>query len=218
MKDIKIETLQHFDSTANCYDKSHDGRFTQSMYQPILKELLKMPRGKLLDLGCGNGNMLVRLRNTRFELYGADLSSEMIKEAQCRLGLDASLMVADAENLPYEDSLFDILLCNASFHHYPNPRKALREMYRVLKPNGALLIGEGYAAWPLRAFINYSFRYSDSGDFHTYGQKELSTLLSESGFQSVEIKKIGFTKRLYVAHSSKLTIKTKRHTSPRIIF
>ena len=47
----------------------------------------------------------------------------MIEEAGKKLGKAARLQVGDAEQLPYKDNFFDVVVCNASFHHYPNPGK-----------------------------------------------------------------------------------------------
>ncbi len=49
--------------------------------------------------------------------------------------------LADAEELPFEDAMFDVSVCNALFHHYINPDIVLDEMSRVIKPGGTLLIG-----------------------------------------------------------------------------
>ena len=51
--------------------------------------------------------------------------------------------IGDAENIPYENNQFDCITCAHSFHHYPHKKKAIREMFRVLKPNGKLMIIDG---------------------------------------------------------------------------
>ena len=54
-------------------------------------------------------------------LTGIDLSSQMIEKAKHQLKNKATLVVGDSENLPFFDQTFDIVYCNDSFHHYPNP-------------------------------------------------------------------------------------------------
>ena len=195
----KEKSLKHFDSSAAEYDSSFDGRFVKVMYQPLLEELKKEEKGKLLDVGCGTGNVLCKLINGRRELYGIDLSENMVEESRKRLKGDADVKIADAEHIPYMDNMFDTLVCNASFHHYPHPEKVLREMKRVLKNGGKLLIGEGYVIQPFRTLLNFCFRFSDSGDFHSYGKHELVRMLKADGFHISEVKMTSSHTILYIA-------------------
>ena len=66
----------------------------------------------------------------------------MIESAQKKLGEKVILEVGDAEKLPYAENQFDIVICNASFHHYPNPDRVLSEIKRVLKIEGILILGD----------------------------------------------------------------------------
>ena len=79
-----------------------------------------------------------------YKRQGIDLSSQMIEKAKHQLKNKATLVVGDSENLPFFDQTFDIVYCNDSFHHYPNPQKAIAEIYRVLKIGGTLIIGDTY--------------------------------------------------------------------------
>lgn len=199
MKTIQENTQKHFDMTAKNYDNTFDGRFVQPMYASLLKEIHALSSGKLLDVGCGNGNVLSALAKEDFHLYGIDLSENMVKEAKKQLGSSAEIQVADAANLPYAKDSFDILVCNASFHHYPQPGKVLQEMHRVMKKNSVLLIGEGYAIQPFRFFLNIGFKLSNKGDVRSYGKQELTGLLKDNGFQLTKIEKTGRYSVLYVA-------------------
>jgi ubiquinone/menaquinone biosynthesis C-methylase UbiE len=199
MKEEKAKSRKHFNSTAGEYDSSFDGKFVKVMYEPLLDELKKNTEGKLLDVGCGTGNILCELVNEKRELFGIDLSENMVKECSKRMEDNAEIKVADAEHIPYKDNFFDILICNASFHHYPHPEEVLKEMKRVLKSGGRLLIGEGYASQPFRALINLSFHFSDSGDFKSYGKHEFIRMLEGNGFCIAEVKKTSTHTILYTA-------------------
>jgi ubiquinone/menaquinone biosynthesis C-methylase UbiE len=199
MKKEKENSIKHFNSTAGEYDNSFDGRFVKVMYEPLLNELNKNQKGKLLDVGCGTGNILCKLINGKRELFGIDLSENMVSECSKRMAHNAEIKVADAEHIPYEDNFFDVLICNASFHHYPHPEEVLKEMKRILKKGGQLLIGEGYAIQPFRALLNLSFRFSDSGDFKSYGKHEFIKMLEENGFRISEVKKTSNHTILYSA-------------------
>lgn len=199
MKEEKEKSIKHFNSTAKEYDSSFDGKFVKVMYEPLLDELKKSAEGKLLDVGCGTGNILCKLVNGKRELFGIDLSENMVRECRRRMESNAEIKVADAEHMPYKDNFFDVLVCNASFHHYPHPEEVLKEMKRVLKSGGRLLIGEGYVLQPFRAILNLSFRFSDSGDFKNYGKHEFIRMLEDNGFRIVEVKKTSNHTILYIA-------------------
>lgn len=199
MNSFTEKSKKHYNKTAASYDESSDGKFVKPMYESLVEKIKTVSAENLLDVGCGNGNVLSALAGTDLKLYGADLSEEMIKEAGRRLGERVNLEVADAEKLPFDDNFFDLLICNASFHHYPHPDAVLSEMHRVLRKGAVLLIGEGLFKQPGRFFMNLFIRFSDGGDFHCYGKKELSLMLKNSGFEVTEIIDTGKRTVLYCA-------------------
>lgn len=201
MSDSKNKSKRHFDAIATNYNTSHDGKFCADMYAPLIEAIHKVKGENLLDLGCGNGNLLTQLVRSGFVLTGVDLSEAMIEQARQRLDGYAELIAADAGHLPFPADAFDVLVCNASFHHYPEPEAALKEMHRVLRPGGTLLIGECYMAQPLRAAMNVLIRFSPDGDHHFYGKRELSSLLEAHGFAIQSIRKTGQHTVLYIART-----------------
>ena len=78
----KDKTKQHFDRTAQNYNNSDDGKFVAPMYEIILEEIQKSQSGKILDVGCGNGNLFMLLPDEKYELFGIDFSENMILEAK----------------------------------------------------------------------------------------------------------------------------------------
>ena len=98
-----------------------------------------------LDLGCGTGwavGEVARRVNQRGEFYGIDLAPKMIERAKenSRDLKNLHFEQANAEELPFQNDLFDLALCTNSFHHYPHPAIALNEIRRVLKPGGRIYI------------------------------------------------------------------------------
>ncbi|MBC3796818.1 class I SAM-dependent methyltransferase [Acetobacterium tundrae] len=188
----KQATKKHFDESAEDYNNSYDGKFVKCMYDEIVERVLAANPKSILDLGCGNGNVLEKIKlKSDADLYGLDLSENMIESAKEKLGARVELKVGDAEQLPYDDNQFDIIVCNASFHHYPNPDQVLQEIHRVLKPNGTLVLGDPTAPfeWYLK-FLNWGLKWSNSGDYRIYGKKEIHELLLRHGFKASDWKKI----------------------------
>ena len=91
----KTTTIAYFDRTAADYNASHDGKFVRPMYRTVLEEALSVPWRDVLDIGCGNGNLLAALLEARSEAnyHGVDLSPNMAAEARRRLGDGVSIQV-----------------------------------------------------------------------------------------------------------------------------
>jgi ubiquinone/menaquinone biosynthesis C-methylase UbiE len=92
----------------------------------------------LLDAGCGNGGVARLLRERVREVIAIDV--ERFAEWEDLSGL--TFRVADAEQLPFEDSSFDLVHSKDALHHMEAPERALAEYARVLKPGGRALITE----------------------------------------------------------------------------
>lgn len=195
----KEKTMNHFNNTAFDYNNSKDGKFVASMYDVLVDEILKFPGGKILDVGCGNANLFDLLPNGKYELHGIDFSENMILEARNNCKVNASFCVGDAEKLPFDNDTFDIIVCNASFHHYIHPNEVLQEMHRVLKDGGKLLIGDPYIPTFIRPLINRITKYSDEGDYHFYGISEMGKILLKNGFTPVLSKKTGDRTAFHIA-------------------
>ena len=75
--DAKEKTKRHFNATAADYNNSGDGKFVQPMNESLVRELRKLKGGKLLDVGCGNGNLFGLLKE-EYHFYGVDLSENML--------------------------------------------------------------------------------------------------------------------------------------------
>lgn len=189
--DPKERTRRHFNATAEDYSNTHDGRFVQPMYAALISELEEISSGRLLDIGCGNGDFFELIKDKGLELHGVDLAENMVRVARQRYGAIAEIILADAENLPYQDGMFDIIICNASFHHYTNPKAVLAQMRRVLKDNGMVLIGDPWLPQPLRGLMNYFTKYSHEGDYHFYGKKEMKILMAECGLELISSRRTG---------------------------
>jgi len=95
----------------------------------------------ILDLGTGTGAMLpvLRLYAPASRLVAVDLANGMLQRARAR-GAHAALLQADVHRLPLLDASFDLALCHAAFPHFTDKPRSLRELRRLLRPGGYLLI------------------------------------------------------------------------------
>jgi ubiquinone/menaquinone biosynthesis C-methylase UbiE len=136
----KAKVQEHFDRWAVNYDKGHITSWLRAFQQRTIEAMSPRAHAYVLDVGCGSGWAVSQLGALLIQgrAYGIDLSPAMIARAKDNTKGMANVRfeVGDSENIPYDDALFDAVMCSSSFHHYPNPVKALREFKRVLKPNG----------------------------------------------------------------------------------
>jgi ubiquinone/menaquinone biosynthesis C-methylase UbiE len=137
-----------FDSIADEYDKwykSKMGRFVDEVETRLVFDMF-LPRqyNSVLDVGCGTGNFSIKLAMHNCKVTGIDLSREMLAAARRKAGYekpDILFKQMDVYNLEFPDRHFDDVFSVAAFEFITEPQRAYREMYRVLKPGGRLLIG-----------------------------------------------------------------------------
>ncbi|MFB7250197.1 class I SAM-dependent methyltransferase [Microbacterium sp. NPDC056234] len=102
------------------------------------------PGERILDLGAGTASSSASLARSGAEVVAADFSPGMLAEGRRRHGHlpNLSFVEADAMNLPFEDAEFDAVTMSYSLRNVQDPKKAIRELYRVTKPGGRILINE----------------------------------------------------------------------------
>lgn len=183
----ELESKVYYDHIAQRFNHSWDGFLSQFFKKEIVKKLQWKKTDSILDVGCANGTLLSMLHETRdFNGFGLDISPEMIKIAQ-QNHPDFNFQVGSAQALPYENQQFDLVICSASFHHFPNPLTFLEEAKRVLKDNGRLVIAEiRIPLYDVRTIYNrYITAKSKEGDVKVYGHHELIKLFEASDFDIV---------------------------------
>lgn len=188
----KEKSKKCFDKDADNYETTYNGKHAKKTYGVVLKIVKESHSKNLLDVGCGTGKVLSELKkyNSKIKLSGIDLSENMLSIAKKNLDDKVELKVGDSENLPWNDNTFDTILCTDSFHHYPNPEKVIKEMKRVLKKEGKVIIADPWMIMPLRVITNIMLRYSNSGDYKIYSKKAIISLLASNGFSKIQWKRI----------------------------
>jgi len=114
----------------------------------VLKEKVEFAKPQstdlALDIACGPGAFALGVAPRVHFAWGVDLTPEMLRRARAYQAekqiMNAAFLRSDAEQLPFPASTFDLVSCQCSFHHMPKPQLVLREMVRVAKPEGRLLI------------------------------------------------------------------------------
>jgi ubiquinone/menaquinone biosynthesis C-methylase UbiE len=180
----------HFDHEAAVYET---GNRYRRLWQPRNEaiDLLELTSDdRLLDLGCGTGETLRRLGPLVSRAVGADISPAMIEQARSQAQGQTNLefAVAEAGRLPFADETFSAILCTFSFHHYPRPAEAAREIARVLKHGGRLVLADANSdLWTIK-LADLVARRREPGHVHFCSSKELTLLLSGAGLTQIAIR------------------------------
>ena len=139
------------------------GSFVHGLAGGVLEWLNPQPGERILDIGCGDGQLTLRLTATGAQVTGVDASGEMLAAARAR-GVQADQ--ASAEKLPYPDHCFDALFSNAALHWVHDHAAMLYEAHRVLRAGGRFVAefgGHGNIAAIDVAFAAALERYGFAG-------------------------------------------------------
>lgn len=128
---------------------------------------------RLLDVGCGLGDVLARLPD-QYQLVGTDYAWNNVRISGRRLAGRASIARASIYELPYESNSFDACLCLEVLEHIEDDQRAAREIARVMKPGGILIAAVPYTYyWPQYLRL--------MGHFRHYTRESFSALMNDAG-------------------------------------
>jgi tRNA (uracil-5-)-methyltransferase TRM9 len=186
-------------TTQDVYDRIAESWYNfrhRTIFQHELEDLAKRWKGgRLLNIGCAHGPDFPPFAPS-FELYGADISGKMLELARkyaAKYNFRVNLAQADARQLPFNDNFFDWAIAVATYHHIEGDTerlKALKELYRILKPGGEAFITV-WNKWQPRFWLSPKdtqvpwkskdktvYRY-----YHLFSYRELEKLARHAGFE-----------------------------------
>ncbi|KPN49464.1 class I SAM-dependent methyltransferase [Mycobacterium intracellulare] len=117
------------------------------VFAQLVRLSAAMPGDRVVDVGCGTGYFTRRIARSvqpDGSVIGIDPSQSMVDYAAQRAPANCTFQIAGAEDLPFADQSFDLVVSSLAFHHFPVDRRAdaVREMFRVLRPGGRLFIAD----------------------------------------------------------------------------
>ncbi|OGG04307.1 hypothetical protein A2Z33_04115 [Candidatus Gottesmanbacteria bacterium RBG_16_52_11] len=163
--------------------------FRESLIIRTIKSVL--PKGNVLDLGCGGGSLMVRLARQGYHAYGIDMSPKAVARVKATVAGYAwrkmvHVRTGDATKIPYPPASMDAVVAGETLEHVIHDRVAVSEAYRVLKPGGSFIIT--VPANPRK------FGEIDrlAGHVRRYTRNDLSYILKNAGFTVERIFQWGF--------------------------
>ena len=135
--------------------------------------LLDAPYDSALEFGYGSGLLLPTLNSSCKKLSAIDIASEpsKVRPALDRLGFNVDLKMGDITKIAYPSDNFDLIAGFSVFEHISNPEPILKEMHRILKSRGQLLVGMPRVDGIMSQFFKHIIRYKNIDDHHVMSHK-----------------------------------------------
>jgi ubiquinone/menaquinone biosynthesis C-methylase UbiE len=187
---------REYDRLAGRYDRRWQ-RYTRDTLALLRPLLAGRDAGDVLDLGCGTGALLPLLRAWDVRVrrcVGVDPSSEMLRAAAAKTGegVAATFAAASADALPFRDAAFDTVVSASSLHFWTRPETGLREVRRVLRPGGRLLLLDWSRDAAAMRLLDLWLRTVSRGRAHhrVYSAAEARALLAGAGFRVAALDRV----------------------------
>lgn len=179
MQRKKENSTVSFDEDAQGYDSGKASQFANKCYAYVFNIIRHIQFDNILDVGCGTGTFMTMVLEEKPQVkgYGIDFSNEMLKIASTKVPKRTKLIHGMAEELPYENKKFDLVVMIDSFGYFGDPKQAIKEVYRVLKPGGKLVMADRMGRGIMRYFN------------HSYTEQEIRECLMQAGFDVVSLMK-----------------------------
>jgi ubiquinone/menaquinone biosynthesis C-methylase UbiE len=170
----------------------HDSLPLMHDFSVAVTALELLPGHRVLDLGVGSCWTTEWLARLNIDVVATDIAVDMLSVGRERVrDLDAGLVTGDLEALPFAAQSFDRALCMNALHHIPDPSLALREIARVLKPSGRLVLiepGQGHAEREASQHATREFGVLEQELEATH----LMQLCTQAGFTRVVVRPLSY--------------------------
>jgi ubiquinone/menaquinone biosynthesis C-methylase UbiE len=178
------EIVDQFTRQAAQFAQSHTAK-SQDILHQIVRMAEPQPADTMLDVACGPGLLVCAFARRVHHGTGIDLTPAMLEQAkqlQQKERLDnVSWVQGDVMALPWADTSFDIVTCRFAFHHFPEPLAVLREMLRVCRSGGRVVVADSTPATEKADAFNAMEMMRDPSHTRALPIKELRGLFADAG-------------------------------------
>ncbi|MDQ8172170.1 MAG: class I SAM-dependent methyltransferase [Gemmatimonadota bacterium] len=181
---------REYDALAGRYDQRWAGYVAASTALAAARVSLA-PAQRLLDVGCGTGVLLERLRahDPDAQYVGVDATPGMLARAHARLGSDVLLIEASGEALPLPDQSVHAVVSTSALHYMADAPRALREMHRVLAPGGTLVLVDWCADFVAMRALDLVLRVVDRAHERTRTTAQVRGLAAGANFEHIHVSR-----------------------------
>lgn len=177
-----------FDRQAEAYERLPDVQDEKSLNAIVALANLSGTES-VLDLACGPGFLTTAFARQCRRAVGLDATPKLLAHAYsyaARMGVrTVCFVLGDADVLPFGPGIFDVAVCRAAFHHFPDPQAILRQLIHVLKPRGRLIVGDQInSEHPTKASFHDRFeKLCDPTHVHALSEPEFVSLFASAGLR-----------------------------------
>jgi ubiquinone/menaquinone biosynthesis C-methylase UbiE len=182
--------IREYADIAPHYDRRWASYITATLRE-TLKRLDIKPTDRVLDIGCGTGSLLqaISQKHPSVNLIGLDISKEMLKVACNKRINKCNFITGQVQWLSFRSKSFDVVVsCNA-FHYWRMPEACLREIARILKPQGTIIITDWCDDYIACKICDLFLRMFNRAHFKTYGNDACKRLLRDAGYGNVRVER-----------------------------
>jgi len=189
---IADASRRYFNRWAARYDRSVAQVWFHENHRLIVQAVDPPAEARILDVGCGTGQLAARLaqRVQSGSVLGVDPAEEMIRVARRQHRRKClRFAVGSSDAIPADADAFDVVVSTISFHHWARPVESLREIARVLRPGGRLLILDLCRDNLLLDVVDQVQRWVQPSHFAIASAAEMRGYCSRAGFRQLRITK-----------------------------
>ncbi len=182
-----MSSTEYFNRVAPQWDGLRKGFFSEAVRNKALTVACVEPGKFAADIGAGSGFVTEGLLKRGLRVIAVDRSGAMLEEMKKKFGPDTAVeyRVGEAESLPLDDGSVDFVFANMYLHHVESPAAAIREMARILKPGGRIVITD---------LDRHEFDFLRVEHFDRwmgFDRPEVTRWLAEAGLTGVSIDCVG---------------------------
>lgn len=184
-------STEYFNQLAGKWDEVRTTLFSENVRKVAVKYAEVKPGLVAADIGAGAGFITEELLRNGLKVIAVDQSLEMVNEMKKRFwtSRDAEFRKGDAESLPIESNSVDLVFANMYLHHVETPAVAIKEMVRILKPGGRLIITDADEH-------NYEFLRTEQHDVWLgFKREDIRSWYNGAGLVDIKIDCVGETCR-----------------------
>ncbi len=187
MQDKQSDKMFFYESFATQFDSAMNMYDTQKRVDVFFNEILKghdLKNKNVLDAGCGTGWFSKAAVERGGEVTSLDVGEKLLQQVAQKC--QTNRVIGSVLDLPFEENVFDFVISSEVIEHTPNPKKAIEEMYRVLKPGGTLVLSTPNIFWywtlwvanilkirPYQGLENWSSYFKLKRTVHRLGFKDI---------------------------------------------
>ncbi len=173
----------YFDQVSSHWDALRKGFYGDEVRQAVLEAVQLRREDVVLDVGTGTGFLAEGAARVARKVVALDFSDSMMDEAKAKsLGANVEFKLGSAEEIPLDYNSVDVVMGNMILHHCPNPSVAIREMVRVLKPQGRIALSD------LQEHSFESLRTEHADIWLGFNMKEVEDMMREAGIGNARVR------------------------------